>query len=84
MRNASKTPDIKLEMQIAQLYEKAKRYSDMAKALDAAEKLAKTDDDKVRHLFHARRHVRARKEVRRIGSRIPQGARDQSRITPAR
>ena len=47
LRGASKTPDVKLELQIAQVYEKAKRYSDMAKALDAAEKLAKTDEEKV-------------------------------------
>ena len=46
LRNASKTPDIKVEVAIAQLYESAKRYNDMAKALDAAEKLAKTDDER--------------------------------------
>jgi tetratricopeptide (TPR) repeat protein len=31
---------------LAQMYEKAKRYNDMGKALDDAEKLAKSDDDK--------------------------------------
>jgi tetratricopeptide (TPR) repeat protein len=31
---------------LAQLYEKAKRYADMGKALDDAEKLAKSDDEK--------------------------------------
>jgi tetratricopeptide (TPR) repeat protein len=31
---------------IAQIYEKAKRWPDMGKALDDAEKLSKTDDDK--------------------------------------
>jgi tetratricopeptide (TPR) repeat protein len=47
LRAASRTPDAKLELQIAQVYENAKRYPDMAKALDAAEKLAKTDDERV-------------------------------------
>ncbi|MGA7235171.1 MAG: tetratricopeptide repeat protein [Bryobacteraceae bacterium] len=46
LRNASKTPDLKLEVAIAQLYETAKRYSDMGKALDAAEKLTKSDDQR--------------------------------------
>ncbi len=47
LRAASKAPDIKLELQIAQVYENAKRYSDMAKSLDSAEKLAKSDEEKV-------------------------------------
>jgi tetratricopeptide (TPR) repeat protein len=46
LRNSTKTPDLKVEIAIAQLYETAKRYSDMAKALDAAEKLAASDDEK--------------------------------------
>src|SRR5262249_26075943 len=31
---------------LAQIYEKAKRYTDMGKALDEAEKVTKSDDDK--------------------------------------
>jgi len=34
------------ELALAQLYEKAKRYADMGKALDAAEKLSTTNEDK--------------------------------------
>jgi tetratricopeptide (TPR) repeat protein len=34
------------QLALAQLYEKAKRYTDMGKALDDAEKLSSTDDDK--------------------------------------
>ena len=34
------------QLALAQLYEKAKRYSDMGKALDAAEKLSQSNDDK--------------------------------------
>ncbi len=47
LRSASKTPDPKIELQVAQIYEKTKRYPEMAKALDTAEKAAKTDDEKV-------------------------------------
>jgi tetratricopeptide (TPR) repeat protein len=46
LRALSKGPDVKLELQLAQLYEKAKRYPDMAKSLDAAEKAAKSDDER--------------------------------------
>ena len=38
--------DQQTQLALAQLYEKAHRYADMSKALDAAEKLAKTEDDK--------------------------------------
>jgi tetratricopeptide (TPR) repeat protein len=34
------------QLQLAQIYERAKRYADMAKPLDEAEKLAQNDDDK--------------------------------------
>jgi tetratricopeptide (TPR) repeat protein len=46
LRGASKTPDIKIELQAAQVYETAKRYPDMGKALDSAEKLAKSNEEK--------------------------------------
>jgi tetratricopeptide (TPR) repeat protein len=46
LRNSTKTPDFKVEIAIAQLYETAKRYPDMGKALDAAEKLTTTEDEK--------------------------------------
>jgi tetratricopeptide (TPR) repeat protein len=38
--------DQQTQLALAQLYEKAHRYADMGKALDAAEKFSKTDDDK--------------------------------------
>jgi tetratricopeptide (TPR) repeat protein len=38
-------------LQIAQIYEKAKRYDEMAKALDGAEKLAASDGDKINVYF---------------------------------
>lgn len=38
--------DQQTQLALAQMYEKAKRYPDMGKALDAAEKLAQGDDDK--------------------------------------
>jgi len=38
--------DQQTQLALAQLYEKAKRYPDMGKALDAAEKLAQGEDDK--------------------------------------
>lgn len=47
LRSFSKTLDAKLELQIAQLYLNTKHYAEMAKALDAAENLAKTDDEKI-------------------------------------
>ncbi len=51
MRSASKEPDVKIELQVAQTYEKAKRYPEMAKALDAAEKAAKSEEEKVEVYF---------------------------------
>ncbi len=47
LRNSTKTPDSKLELSIAQVYMNAKKYPEALKALDSAEKLAKSDDDKV-------------------------------------
>jgi tetratricopeptide (TPR) repeat protein len=38
--------DQQTQLALAQLYEKAHRYPDMGKALDTAEKLAKSEDDK--------------------------------------
>jgi len=37
---------VQMQMTIAQFYEKAKRYADMGKALDAAEKLAASNEEK--------------------------------------
>lgn len=47
LRASSKTADAKLELQIAQVYMNAKKYSEALKALDSAEKLAKNDDEKI-------------------------------------
>ena len=47
LRNSSKTPDAKLELSIAQVYMNAKKYPEALKTLDAAEKLAKTEDEKI-------------------------------------
>ena len=70
--------DRETQLAIAQLYERAKRYEDMAKPLDAAEKLSETKPDKETVYLHARRHVRAPEEVRRGRSGIPQSPRDGS------
>ena len=43
---AKGAPDYQIELELAQIYEKGKRWADMGKALDAAEGLAKSDDDK--------------------------------------
>ena len=39
-------PDVKTQLALAELYQKAKRYPDMSKALDAAEQAAKNDDER--------------------------------------
>jgi len=44
--NAAGEPDRETEIQIAEVYEKGKRWADMGKALDAAEKLSASDDQK--------------------------------------
>jgi tetratricopeptide (TPR) repeat protein len=44
--NAKGEPDREAQIQIAEIYEKGKRWADMAKALDAAEKLSTTDDQR--------------------------------------
>ncbi len=38
--------DRDMEIELAQVYEKGKRWSDMSKAVDAAEKLSKSDDER--------------------------------------
>ncbi|HLH19090.1 MAG TPA: tetratricopeptide repeat protein [Bryobacteraceae bacterium] len=38
--------DVKTQLALAELYQKAKRYPDMSKALDAAEQAAKNDDER--------------------------------------
>jgi len=43
--------DYQLQLELAQIYEKGKRWTDMGKALDAAEALAKADDDKETVIF---------------------------------
>jgi tetratricopeptide (TPR) repeat protein len=43
--------DFKVLLDLADVYQKGKNWTEMAKTLDAAENLAKTDDDKVRVLF---------------------------------
>ena len=45
IRKLGGTDEGKTQVTIAQLYEKGKRWADMGKALDAAEKAAKTQDD---------------------------------------
>jgi tetratricopeptide (TPR) repeat protein len=44
--NASGEPDREAQLEIAQIYEKGKRWTDMGKALDAAEKLCTSDDQR--------------------------------------
>jgi len=44
--NAKGAPDREAQLQIAEIYEKGKRWADMGKALDAAEKLCTTDDQR--------------------------------------
>jgi tetratricopeptide (TPR) repeat protein len=44
--NAAGEPDREAQLQIAEIYEKGKRWADMAKALDAAEKLCTSDDQR--------------------------------------
>ncbi len=39
-------PDVKTQLALAELYQKAKRYPDMSKALDAAEHAAKNDEER--------------------------------------
>jgi tetratricopeptide (TPR) repeat protein len=48
---AKGAPDYQIQLELAQLYEKGKRWADMGKALDAAEALSKADDDKETVLF---------------------------------
>ncbi len=43
--------DFKVLIDLADVYQKAKNWGEMAKTLDAAEKLAKNDDDKVQIAF---------------------------------
>jgi tetratricopeptide (TPR) repeat protein len=47
MRASSKAADAKLETQIGLVYLNAKRYADAAKSFDAAEKLAKSDAERM-------------------------------------
>jgi tetratricopeptide (TPR) repeat protein len=44
--NASGQPDREAQLQIAEVYEKGKRWEDMGKALDAAEKLCTSDEQR--------------------------------------
>jgi tetratricopeptide (TPR) repeat protein len=50
IRTAVKS-DREMQFALAQIYEKGKRFDDMEKALDAAEKLSKSDADKVSVFF---------------------------------
>ena len=43
--------DFPVLLDLAEIYQKGKNYGEMTKTLDAAERLAKTDDDKVRVMF---------------------------------
>jgi tetratricopeptide (TPR) repeat protein len=43
---AKGAPDYQIQVELAQIYETGKRWSDMGKALDAAEGLAKSDEEK--------------------------------------
>jgi tetratricopeptide (TPR) repeat protein len=47
IRGLNSKPSAASFVEIAEFYERAKRFSDMAKALDEAEKLATTNDEKV-------------------------------------
>ncbi len=45
------TNELQIDLSLAEIYEKAKNFGEMAKTLDAAEKLAKTNDAKVGVIF---------------------------------
>jgi tetratricopeptide (TPR) repeat protein len=48
---AKNKPTTEIEVQLAQVYEKAKKFSEMAKALDEGERLAATPEDKINVYF---------------------------------
>lgn len=52
LRASSKTPDVKLQLQIGSLYLNAKKYSDAVKAFEGAEKMANSDDEKTDVYFY--------------------------------
>ncbi len=73
LRKLSNKPDAKLEMAIASVYERAKRYGDMEKALDAAEKAAQSNDDKANVYFmrgamleHDKKYEQSEAEFRKV------------------
>jgi tetratricopeptide (TPR) repeat protein len=81
--NASGEPDREAQLEIAQIYEKGKRWTDMGKALDAAEKLCTSDDQRetvffMRGAMYERqgdrfeRQQRRRSELPRIHAGRPQ------------
>ncbi len=64
---------------LAQVYEKAKNYTEMAKAIDAADKLVGLEGGKRIDRFHARRDVRKDEEVRCRRDRVPQSSGAESK-----
>ena len=76
--------DRETHLAIAQVYEKGKRFADMGKALDAAEQLSESKQDKQTVIFMRGAMLERTKQYRRRRSRIPQGAGRSIRKTPAR
>ena len=63
---------------LAQIYDKAKNFAEMAKMLDAAEKLSASNEDKEAVIFMRGAMYRAHEELYRGRSGVPQSAGDES------
>jgi tetratricopeptide (TPR) repeat protein len=81
LRVLKSKPSTGTEVEIAQLYEKAKRYGDMAKALDEGEKLAASNEDKISVLFlrgsmydHEKKYDESEAEFRKVLAIDPDNA----------
>jgi len=73
LHTGERPKDRELELAVAQLYERAKRYADMAKALDAAEKLSESPQEKEGVYFmrgamyeHTKKYDAAEVEFRKV------------------
>ena len=81
LHTGEKPKDRELELAVAQLYERGKRYPDMAKALDAAEKLSDTPQEKEGVYFmrgamyeHLKKYDAAEAEFRKVLATDPDDA----------
>jgi tetratricopeptide (TPR) repeat protein len=81
LHSGEKPKDRELELAVAQLYERGKRYPEMAKALDAAEKLSDTPQDKEGVNFmrgamyeHLKKYDAAEAEFRKVLAMSPDDA----------